>query len=91
MIMEKDETNTRNSYIGQSVHMGNRVKDHAGSKDPRTSNFVSNMQGNGVVRLFLLTPEMEASMLGGLTVSQFLCVLEQYLFFLYRPLINAVL
>lgn len=88
MIVDSAETDLRNSYIGQSVHMGNRVKNHASGKDPRTSKFVGSMN-QGIVRLFLLTPEMVASMPAGLTTTQFLCVLEQYLFFHYRPLINA--
>jgi hypothetical protein len=70
--------------------MGDRVKDHAAERDPRTSLFVSTMLGKGIVSLFILTPDMIAGMPVGLTTVQFLCVLEQYLFFLHRPLVNGV-
>lgn len=91
MISQSGDTNPRNVYIGQSVHLGNRVKDHASGKDPRTANFVNEMGGQGMVQLFLVTPTILASMPTGLTTTQFLCVLEQYMFFSYRPLINAAL
>lgn len=84
------EREARKTYIGQSVHLGNRVKDHASGGDPRTNPFVSEMEGKGLVALYMLTPFMASTMLGGLTLTQFLCVLEQYLFFLHRPLINGV-
>ena len=89
LIKPKGDDNMSNSYVGQSVHTGNRVKDHANGKDPRTAKFVESMQGNGEVQLFLLTPEVLSKLPEGLTLTQFLCVLEQYLFFKYRPCINA--
>lgn len=89
LIKPKGDDNMSNSYVGQSVHTGNRVKDHANGKDPRTAKFVESMQGNGEVLLFLLSPEVLSKLPEGLTLTQFLCVLEQYLFFKYRPCINA--
>ena len=48
------------------------------------------MKGEGLVYLFILTPTIIASLPLGLTLVQFLCVFEQYMFFLHRPRINRV-
>jgi hypothetical protein len=70
--------------------MGDRVKDHAAGRDPRTSQFVKGMEDRGLVQLFMVTPAIIADLPQGLTLVQFLCVLEQYLFFLCCPEVNGV-
>lgn len=90
MIIESGEVDPRNCYIGHSVHMGGRVKGHAAGRDQRTMQFIRDMVDDGLVLLFPITPHL-SSITGDLTVVQFLCVLEQYLFFLYRPLVNGVM
>lgn len=90
LLVQEGKFKTRDKYIGQSVHLGNRVKDHGSSKDPRTSSFITDMKGEGLVYLFILTPAIIASLPLGLTLVQFLCVFEQYMFFLHRPRINRV-
>lgn len=90
LIMESEEVNPQNCYIGHSVHLGGRVKGHAAGRDPRTKPFIGAMVKEGLVLLFPVTPHLP-NITGGLTTVQFLCVLEQYLFFLHRPLVNGVI
>lgn len=80
--------NTDSSYIGQSIHLGGRVKGHAKGHNAGTKDFVNGLGTTGLVQLFLVPTNAN---LEGLTLSQFLCVLEQYLFITFRPTVNKSL
>lgn len=73
------------SYIGQTIHLGNRVKDHAKGHNASTAAFVSLLGESAKVDLYLIPQDLE---LNGLSLQQFMCVLEQYLFFKFRPTQN---
>jgi GIY-YIG catalytic domain. len=75
-------------YIGQALHLGLRVKQHAKGSNKNTSDFCMNLGNKGKVDLFIL-PGLE-NIPKGLSISEFLCVLEQYLIFKYRPKINKL-
>ena len=55
----------------------------------RTHSFIKNLGENGLVYLYIIRPELNMK-LKTLTLQEFLCVLEQYLFFIHYPNINAV-
>lgn len=73
------------SYIGQTIHLGNRVKDHAKGHNTSTSTFISLLGDKAKVDLYLIPKDL---ILNGLSLQQFLCVLEQYLFFKFIPTQN---
>lgn len=91
LLVKSGDLDSHNKYIGHSVHMGDRVKDHTSGRYPTTAKFIASMMGQGLVQLFMVTPRIINTLPVGLTLTQFLCVLEQYLFFLHKPLINGVL
>jgi len=73
---------TTSCYAGQGIHLGGRVKDHAKGHNTNTASFVESLGTTGLVDLFILPKNIN---LDGLTLQQFLTVLEQYLFFVYHP------
>lgn len=75
-------------YIGQAKHLGRRVKDHAKGYNKNTFQFCTKLGSEGKVDLFILPPIYDIP--PGLTLSEFLCVLEQYLIFKFRPKINKL-
>lgn len=74
-------------YIGQSKYLGPRVKKHAYGWNINTRKFCSNLGGKGKVSLYIIPKNKIRK---ELTINQFLCILEQYLIFKYRPKINKV-
>ena len=74
-----------NCYIGQSIHIGNRIKVHAKGLNLDTKNFINSLGNQGLVDLYIVPDTIN---LKDLNISQFLSVLEQYLFFLYKPIHN---
>ena len=73
--------------MGQAVHTGNRVKDHAKLHNTGTAEFVQELGTTGLVDLFLVLSSYD---LHGLSQSEFLNVLEQYLFFYFFPSVNKI-
>lgn len=78
---------TSDCYIGHSLRLGKRVKEHAKTLESNTASFLEKLGDNAGVFLFVVTPEVK-SKLNGLPLKEFLCVLEQYLFMYYFPAIN---
>jgi hypothetical protein len=76
-------------YIGQAKHLGLRIKDQAKGNNKNTRDFCISLGDQAKVDLFILPPIQ--SIPSGLTITEFLCVLEQYLIFKYRPKINKLL
>lgn len=74
-----------NCYIGQSIHIGNRIKIHAKGRNLNTKNFINLLGKQGLVDLYLVPSTTD---LKGLKINQFISVLEQYLFFKYKPIYN---
>jgi hypothetical protein len=72
-------------YVGQSIHLSNRFKRHAKDQEISTSDFIKSLDDNGLVDLFIIPKTIN---LYGLKINQFLCVLEQFLFFIYEPNFN---
>lgn len=81
------EEGTLQSYIGHSVNLNRRVKDHAKGQDKTTGVWIQERWEYIWVDIYVVPI---TSNLDGLTLSEFLCVLEQYLFYLYNPTINKV-
>lgn len=77
-------------YIGQSMRLGKRVKEHAKGKENNTAFFLTDLGKEAGVFLFVVTPEV-IGQLNGLSLLEFLCVLEQYLFMHYFPAVNRSL
>jgi len=65
-----------------------RIKYHTKGQNKNTQEFCNSLGNLGKVDLFILPPLIEIPL--GLTEAEFLCVLEQYLFFKYRPIINKL-
>lgn len=78
-------TSTSDTYVGQSKHLGGRIVVHASGIDKGTGQFVKFLNGEGTVDLFLIGASLIPT---GLTLIQFVTVLEQFLFFKFRPTIN---
>jgi len=78
------------SYIGQTNHLGNRVKQHAKGVDLNTKFFISSCKGKGVVvDLFIVDKDLQIP--GNLTIKQFITILEQYLIIKLKPTLNKKL
>jgi len=75
-------------YLDQSKHLGLRVKYHAKGHNESTYEYCSNLGNKAKVDLFILPKSNEIP--SGLTLSEFLCTLEQYLIFKYRPKLNKL-
>ena len=74
--------------IGQAKHLGLRVKQHAKGNNKNISKFCADLDDKGKVDLYIL-PGLE-NIPSGLSITELLCVLEQYLIFKYRPEINRL-
>ncbi len=78
------------SYIGQTNHLGHRVKQHAKGVDINTKSFISSCKGKGVVvDLFIVDKDLQIP--GNLTIKQFITILEQYLIIKLKPTLNKKL
>lgn len=77
-------------YIGHSIRLGKRVKEHAKGLEPSTHTFLTGLGDNAAVFLFMVTKDT-VSQLHGLPLKEFICVLEQYLFMHYFPSVNRSL
>lgn len=73
-------------YVGQSIILGNRVRRHMLGLFNTTADFIKSLDNNGQVTLYIVPSTIVLS--EGITMSQFLTVLEQYLFFTIQPSIN---
>ena len=80
-------TSTNLCYIGQTKHLGSRIKYHAKGYNKSTREFCSGFKNRIKVDLFILPDKQKIS---GLSLNEFLCVLEQYLIFKYRPELNKL-
>jgi NUMOD1 domain len=76
-------------YIGQSNHLGMRVKCHAKGQNKSTREFCLNRKERIKVDLYIVLDISKIP--GGLSLTQFLCIMEQYLIFKYRPKLNKLL
>lgn len=73
------------TYVGHSIHLGKRVKDHAKGVQTSTGKLVQTAGSKAVVLVYI----PDASLLPAhITMAQFVLILEQYLFFLLKPTIN---
>ena len=84
----KDSDLSNICYIGQAMHLGVRVKQHAKGNNKNTAKFCADLRDKGKVDLYIL-PSID-NLPTGLSIPEFLCVLEQYLIFKYRPQINRL-
>ena len=75
-------------YIGQAKHLGRRVKYHSKGSNKSTKVFCDELENNAKVDLFIIPKENETII--KFSIEKFLCVLEQFLIFKYRPLINKL-
>lgn len=82
-----DPTSPFSGYVGQSTHLGRRVRDHANGCHVGTSNFVKMMKGRGRVTIFILSNKEDITC----NTVLFLAILEQYLFFALQPVVNISL
>lgn len=73
-------------YVGQSTHLGHRVKSHAKKTDDTTCLFIESLKDSGMLELCVLTDDIIIP--AGLTKNQFITLLEQYLIIKLRPTIN---
>lgn len=78
---------TSEAYVGHSVSLGKIVKDHAKAHDKTTGSWVLKNKDKMFVRVYTVNDSLD---LRGLSLKDFLCVLEQYLFYLEKPSINKV-
>lgn len=83
---------TGRSYVGQSLHVGARVSDHANRGYTKTSisKWMSelNYENKGLVEVYRVPVQ---SHYDGLSLREFLCVMEMYLFLVYKPSENRIL
>lgn len=86
------DNSTGRSYIGHTVHLGKRVREHTNGSLPVTSlkEWVSEMRQNdsGLVTLYRVPVQDSYD---GLTPVEFLCLLEMYLFLVHKPTENRTL
>jgi hypothetical protein len=76
-------------YIGNSTHLGHRVKTHTKGVDSTTREFIKSLVNKGMLELCILTSEIEIP--AGLTKNQFITLLEQYLIIKLKPTVNKKL
>lgn len=76
------------SYIGHSIVLGKRVKDHAKAKDSTTSLLVKSFDKKGRLTIWKVIPETLPKYI---SLQEFLVVFEQFLFFSVRPTCNKSL
>jgi len=75
-------------YIGQSIHLGRRIKYHAKGSNINTRKFCHDLKDKAKVDLFILPKDN--NIITKLTIRKFLCVLEQYFIFKFKPEINRL-
>jgi GIY-YIG catalytic domain len=75
-------------YVGQAKHLGRRVKYHSKGSNKSTKTFCNELGNNAKVDLFIIPKENEIII--KFSLEKFLCILEQFLIFKYRPLINKI-
>lgn len=85
----KPKVASNECYIGQSTHLGHRVKRHAKKVDSTTRLFIESLKDEGVLELCLLTDDIINP--EGLTKNQFITLLEQYLIIKLNPSVNKKL
>jgi hypothetical protein len=73
------------TYVGQTKHLGSRIRDHARGHDPITKDFIESLNGNGTVELFVIPNNIS---LFGMSKKEFLFLLEQYLIMKIKPTLN---
>lgn len=74
-------------YVGHSIRLGKRVKEHAKGLEITTRSFLDKLGTDAHVFLFIITDDIKDK-LNGLPLKEFICVLEQYLFMHYFPSVN---
>ena len=84
---------TGRSYVGQSLHIGARVSDHANHRDRTKTPIYDwmselNYESRGLVEVYRVPIQNNYD---GLTLREFLCVMEMYLFLVHKPSENRVL
>lgn len=79
-----EPTNGLSGYLGQNIHLGRRVRDHANGHHTSTTNFISIIKPRGNVTLFIIE---DANTLP-CDVGLFITILEQHLFFVLQPIVN---
>lgn len=72
------------NYVGQAAHLGKRVREHGNGSITSSIKNIENKE-LAKVEVYLL-PEIESY--HGLTIVEFLSVLELYLFITFKPTIN---
>lgn len=72
------------NYVGQAAHLGKRVREHGNGGITSSIKNIENKE-QAKVEVYLL-PEIESY--HGLTIVEFLSVLELYLFITFKPTIN---
>jgi hypothetical protein len=83
-------TELRNEcYVGQSTHLGHRVKSHAKKVDFTTRLFIESLKNQGIVELCIVPEDMIIP--NGLSRKQFITLLEQYLIIRLGPAVNKKL
>jgi hypothetical protein len=86
------DESTHRSYVGQSLQVGARLSTHVGLDRTRTpiGDWMSelNYENRGLVELYLVPIQNNYH---GLTLREFLCVMEMYLFLVYKPSENRIL
>lgn len=76
-------------YIGQSMHLGNRVKSHTkGGNTNTTGKFLDSIRDKGKLELCIVPDDLIPK---GLTKNQFITLLEQYLILKLKPTVNKKL
>lgn len=76
-------------YIGQSLHLGNRVKSHTkGAKSNSTWEFINSIRAKGKLELCIVQDDLIPN---DLTKPQFITLLEQYLILKLKPTVNRKL
>lgn len=73
-------------YIGQSTHLGYRVKRHTKGGDYTTSQFIKSLNDKGILELWIISPEIKIP--NGLDKNKFITLLEQYLIIKLKPTVN---
>lgn len=74
-------------YVGQSIILGNRVREHANLRFSTTSNYITSLQNEAKVTLYLVPASYNLP----LDIAMFLTILEQFLFFALQPSVNSSL
>lgn len=82
-----DSSCSLSGYVGQSIHLGRRVRDHANGHHIATTDFVALNKSSMKVTIFILNDKEK---LTG-DIRLFITILEQYLFFVLRPTVNISL